>query len=118
MTEQGSYEDRFAGMARLAGVDGVERLRNAHVAVVGVGGVGSWTVEALARSGVRRLRLIDPDDVAISNFNRQLHAVDDAIGRPKVAVMAERVATIHPGCEVEALDETERGTGGFGHSGR
>lgn len=105
MTEQGSYEDRFAGMARLAGVDGVERLRNAHVAVVGVGGVGSWTVEALARSGVGALTLIDLDEVCLSNVNRQLHTLTSTVGQAKVEVLARRVAEIQPSCQVHAVQD-------------
>ena len=77
-------DPRFQGIARLYGDPAVERLGRAHVAVVGVGGVGSWTVEALARSGVGRLTLIDLDEVCISNTNRQLHALTDTVGRPKI----------------------------------
>ena len=99
------YGDRFGGMARLYGVAGLERLRRAHVAVVGVGGVGSWVVEALARSGVGALTLIDLDDVCITNTNRQLPAQADTVGRPKVTVLAERVAAISPGCVVTPVLE-------------
>lgn len=102
--EQG-YGERFSGVGRLYGRAGMERLSEAHVCVIGVGGVGSWTVEALARSGVGRLTLIDLDDVCVTNTNRQLHALDGAVGRPKVAVMAERVGRINPGCQVRAWDE-------------
>ena len=97
--------DRFGGLGRLYGYNALERLARAHVAVIGVGGVGSWTVEALARSGVGRLTLIDLDDVCITNTNRQLPAIEGAIGRPKVEVLAERVRQIHPGCVVHALTE-------------
>jgi len=93
---------RFAGVARLLGAEGLARLRQAHVCVVGVGGVGSWTVEALARSGVGRLTLVDGDKVDLSNTNRQLHAVDGEFGRPKVEVLAERVRRINPECAVMA----------------
>lgn len=96
---------RFAAVARLYGAAGYRVIRGLALGVVGLGGVGSWAAEALARSGVARLRLIDPDDVAPSNVNRQLHALDGSFGQPKVAVMAARVAAIHPGCVVEALDE-------------
>src|SRR5436190_22033201 len=99
------YEQRFGGIGRLYGRDALTRLRDAHVCVVGVGGVGSWTVEALARSGIGRLTLIDMDDVCITNVNRQLPAMDDQIGKPKVTVLAERVKLIHPGCHVEATAE-------------
>ena len=86
---------RFGGMARLYGQTALERLQRAHVMVVGIGGVGSWAVEALARSGVGRLTLIDLDEVCVSNINRQLHALNETVGRAKVEVMAERVRSIH-----------------------
>jgi tRNA A37 threonylcarbamoyladenosine dehydratase len=95
------FHQRFSGLARLYGADGLERLRAAHVCVIGVGGVGSWTVEALARSGLGGLTLIDLDDVCVTNVNRQLPAVDGTFGRPKIDVLAERVRLIHPGCRVE-----------------
>ena len=95
-----NHEARFGGILRLYGVDGQERLRRAHVCVVGIGGVGSWAVEALARSGIGKLTLVDLDDVCISNVNRQLHAVTGTFGKPKVEVMAERVRLINPDCEV------------------
>jgi tRNA A37 threonylcarbamoyladenosine dehydratase len=94
------YAQRFGGIGRLYGAAGLERLRNAHVAIVGVGGVGSWTVEALARSGVGAMTLIDLDDVCITNVNRQLPAHDGNIGRPKVDALADRVKLINPGCRV------------------
>jgi len=79
------------------------RLRQAHVCVIGLGGVGSWTVEALARSGLGELTLVDLDDVCISNVNRQVHALDGELGKPKVDVMARRVQAISPGCVVHPL---------------
>lgn len=91
---------RFGGIRRLYGTRAYERFRTAHVVVVGVGGVGSWTVEALARSGIGKLTLIDLDDVCVSNVNRQLHALDGTVGRPKVEVLAERCRAIQPGIEV------------------
>lgn len=99
------YLDRFGGVGRLFGRAALDRLHAAHVCVVGVGGVGSWTVEALARSGIGALTLIDLDDVCVTNVNRQLPALDGQIGRPKVAVLAERVRLISPGCRVEAVTE-------------
>lgn len=99
------YDQRFGGVARLVGRAGLERLRAAHVAIVGVGGVGSWVVEGLARSGVGALTLIDLDDVCVTNVNRQLPALEGAIGRPKVAVLAERVRLINPACRTEAVTE-------------
>jgi tRNA A37 threonylcarbamoyladenosine dehydratase len=94
--------DRFGGIQRLVGSTIVPSVSEAHVAVVGIGGVGSWTVEALARSGVGKLTLFDMDDVCITNSNRQIHALSDTIGRPKVEVMAERVTAINPRCQVAA----------------
>src|SRR5262245_30928422 len=98
-----SYQERFGGLARLFGKVGMERLGRAHVCVVGLGGVGSWAVEALARSGVGELTLIDLDDVCITNVNRQLHALDGELGKPKVDVLARRVQAINPDCKVHAL---------------
>src|SRR5580658_4551002 len=96
---------RFGGVARLYGAGGLQRLLQASVCVVGLGGVGSWAAEALARSGVGRITLVDLDDVCLSNVNRQLHALDGAIGRPKVEVMAERIRAINPACRVNAVAE-------------
>jgi tRNA threonylcarbamoyladenosine dehydratase len=98
-------ERRFGGVARIYGDAGLARLRSAHVAVIGLGGVGSWVVEALARSGVGRLTLIDLDHVSESNVNRQLHALDSTIGASKAAVMAARVADINPLCVVDAVED-------------
>lgn len=88
--------DRFAGIDRLYGAGAARRLSQCHVAVVGLGGVGSWAVEALARSAVGRLTLVDADDVCLSNTNRQLHALDGQYGRSKAAVLAERCRAINP----------------------
>jgi tRNA A37 threonylcarbamoyladenosine dehydratase len=99
------YLERFGGVGRLFGTDALARLHAAHVCVVGVGGVGSWTVEGLARSGVGALTLVDLDDVCVTNVNRQLPALDGQIGRPKVAVLAERVPLINPACRVETVAE-------------
>ncbi len=97
------FAQRFGGVARLYGRAGLERLRAAHVAVIGLGGVGAWTVEALVRSGVGALTLIDLDDVCITNVNRQLHALEGTIGRPKADVLAERVRLINPECAVRPI---------------
>lgn len=94
---------RFGGLARLYGASGLQRLLQAGVCVVGIGGVGSWAVESLARSAIGRLTLVDLDDVCVSNVNRQLHALEGAIGRPKVEVMAERIRAIHPTCQVRTI---------------
>ncbi len=98
-------ERRFDGLARLYGDAGYARLRAARVAVVGVGGVGSWAVEALARSGVAELTLIDLDHVAESNVNRQVQALGRTLGQAKVQALAERIADIHPGCLVHKVEE-------------
>jgi tRNA A37 threonylcarbamoyladenosine dehydratase len=99
------FEERFSGIQRLYGKAALESFRRAHVAVVGIGGVGTWAVEALARSGVGRLTLIDLDEVCVSNVNRQLHALDGQIGHSKAEAMAIRVRAINPECEVTALQE-------------
>jgi tRNA threonylcarbamoyladenosine dehydratase len=99
------HNARFGGIDRLFGTDGTQRLRGAHVCVVGIGGVGSWAVEALARSGIGQLTLVDMDDVCISNVNRQLHALTGEFGKPKVEVMAGRVRRIHPECQIHARQE-------------
>ena len=98
-------EIRFGGMRRLYGEDGMRRLFKAGVCVVGLGGVGSWAAEALARSGIGDITLVDLDDVCLSNVNRQLHALDGAIGQPKVGVMAERIRAINPACRARAVAE-------------
>ena len=99
------FDRRFGGIARLYGPEGLRALQAARVTVVGVGGVGSWSVEALARSALGHLRLIDPDHVVESNFNRQLPATEPAIGRAKVQVLEERVQAINPRCVVETVEE-------------
>jgi len=96
-------EQRFGGIARLYGRIGLERLAAAHVAVVGIGGVGSWVAEALARSGVGEISLFDLDDVCITNTNRQIQAVEGAVGKPKVDEMAARIHAINPACRVHAV---------------
>lgn len=97
------HEARFSAIARLYSAPGAERLRRAHVCVVGIGGVGSWAVEGLARSGIGRLTLVDLDDVCISNVNRQVPALTGEFGKPKVEVMARRVVAINPDCQVYPL---------------
>ncbi len=105
MSDRSVTDRRFGGLARLYGVSGAERIRAAHVVVVGVGGVGSWTVEALARSGVGRLTLIDLDNIAESNINRQIHALDDTLGMAKVEAMRQRIAHINPDCVVTCIED-------------
>ena len=92
------FETRFGGIARLYGKDGLARLRAAHVGVVGIGGVGTWAAEALARSGIGAITLVDLDEVCVTNINRQLHALTETVGRAKAEVMAERIRAINPDC--------------------
>lgn len=96
---------RFGGLSRLYGDIGASKIRQAHVAVVGVGGVGSWAVECLARSGVSSLTLIDLDHISESNVNRQLHALTDTLGKSKVLAMKERIALINPSCKVDLIED-------------
>ncbi len=105
VTADADLARRFGGLERLYGVAGAAAIRDSHVIVAGIGGVGSWAVEALARSGVGRLTLIDLDHVAESNINRQIHALDATVGQAKVEAMRDRIAQIHPSCQVLALDE-------------
>ena len=99
------FERRFGGVARLYGATALERFKNAHVCVVGVGGVGSWVVEALARSAIGRLTLIDLDNVAESNINRQIQATSETLGKAKVSALAERIAQINPYCKVREVED-------------
>jgi tRNA A37 threonylcarbamoyladenosine dehydratase len=99
------YLSRFGGLARLYGTAGLKKLHEAHVCVIGVGGVGSWTVEGLARSGIGAITMIDLDDVCVTNVNRQLPALDGQIGRAKVDVLAERMRLINPGCDLTVHTE-------------
>ena len=98
-------ERRFGGLARLYGAAGAQRIRQAHIVVVGLGGVGSWAAEAAARSGVARLTLVDLDHIAESNINRQVHALDNTLGMAKVQAMRERIAHINPDCTVDCIEE-------------
>lgn len=101
----GDNERRFGGVGRLYGEVAAQHLRSAHAVVVGIGGVGSWSAEALARTGVGRITLIDLDMVAESNTNRQIHALDDIWGKAKVVAMAERIRAINPGCQVLCIED-------------
>lgn len=105
MSVETDLERRFGALDRLYGVVAARKIRAAHVVVVGIGGVGSWSAEALARSGVGRLTLIDLDHVAESNINRQVHALQTTLGQAKVQAMRERIALIHPGCAVNCIEE-------------
>ena len=97
------FDLRFGGIARLYGQAGLARLQAARVCILGIGGVGAWAAEALARSGVGALTLVDLDDICVTNINRQLHALTHTVGRAKVEVMAERLLAINPDCRVTAL---------------
>jgi tRNA A37 threonylcarbamoyladenosine dehydratase len=99
------FERRFGGIRRLYGAQALEQFRQAHVCVLGIGGVGSWAAEALARSAIGQLTLIDMDHVAESNINRQLHALNSTLGMAKVQVMLERIGQINPECTVHAIEE-------------
>ena len=104
-SDTADLERRFGGLRRLYGDVGYTRLRQARVAVVGLGGVGSWTVEALARSGVALLVLIDLDQVAESNINRQVQALGSTLGQAKTAALRQRIHDIHPGCAVHEVED-------------
>lgn len=103
--EPADLDRRFGALSRLYGPEAPSRIRNAHVAVAGLGGVGSWTVEALARCGVGALTLIDLDHIAESNVNRQIHALSSTLGQSKVEAMAERVMAINPECRITRVDD-------------
>ncbi len=105
LDEEADLQRRFGGLERLYGVLGAALIREAHVAVVGVGGVGSWAAEALARSGVGEITLIDLDHVAESNINRQVHALTDTVGQAKVQAMRHRIGLIHPRCTVHGVED-------------
>ncbi len=104
-TSNADLARRFGGIARLYGEDALARFQSAHVCIVGVGGVGSWVVEALARSGIGHLTLIDLDNVCESNVNRQLPALDPNFGMAKVSALAERVRAINPSCQVNEIED-------------
>ena len=99
------YRQRFGGIERLYGREAAAWIRAMRVCVIGVGGVGSWAVEALARSGVGGLLLIDYDEIAVTNINRQIHALDSVIGMKKTRVLSERVMEINPYCRVDVIDD-------------
>jgi tRNA A37 threonylcarbamoyladenosine dehydratase len=103
--DEADLERRFGGLRRLYGDGAYERVRGLRLAVVGLGGVGSWAAEALARSGVRGLVLVDMDHVAESNVNRQVQALGRTLGQHKGEALRDRIADIHPGCDVQVVDE-------------
>ncbi|MBK4733277.1 tRNA cyclic N6-threonylcarbamoyladenosine(37) synthase TcdA [Noviherbaspirillum pedocola] len=99
------FDRRFGGIARLYGAAALDRFRHARVCVIGVGGVGSWVAEALARSAIGHITMIDLDNVAESNINRQLHALTDTLGQAKVSALADRIAQINPYCQVTQIED-------------
>lgn len=103
MTED--YRQRFGGIERLYGTQAVDWIRDMRVCVIGLGGVGSWAAEALARSGVEQLLLIDYDDVALSNINRQVHALSSCVGQKKIQVLKRRVSDINPDCRIQLIED-------------
>ncbi|MGD8108431.1 tRNA cyclic N6-threonylcarbamoyladenosine(37) synthase TcdA [Pantoea sp. FN0302] len=100
-----AWRQRFGGTARLYGQDALQLFADAHVCVIGIGGVGSWAAEALARTGIGAITLIDMDDVCITNTNRQIHALQGNVGKAKTEVMAERILAINPECTVHCVDD-------------
>lgn len=105
MTRIDNYEQRFGGIGRLYTPEGLAKLRQSHICVIGIGGVGSWTVEALARSGIGKITMIDMDDICVTNINRQIHAMTGEIGKLKTEAMQERINKINPECQVEIIDD-------------
>ena len=105
MADAADFERRFAGVSRLYGAAGLAKFQVAHVCVIGIGGVGSWAVEALARNAVGTITLIDLDNIAESNVNRQIHAQDGNFGKAKVTAMAERIVAINPAAKVHEIED-------------
>ena len=105
MNDHTNTEDSFNGINRLFGKDAFDILKNSHICVIGLGGVGSWVVEALARTGLGKLTLIDYDEIASSNINRQLHALHSTIGMKKTTAMRDRVIDINPDCICNIIDD-------------
>lgn len=100
-----NYEQRFGGIGRLYGKVALQKLSQAHVCVIGIGGVGFWIVEALARTGVGQISMIDMDDICVTNINRQIHALSGSVGQLKTEVMKQRVMLINPQCKVNIIDD-------------
>lgn len=100
-----NYEQRFGGIGRLYTPEGLEKLRRSHICVIGIGGVGSWAVEALARSGIGKITMIDMDDICVTNINRQIHAMSGTVAQLKTEAMKERIERINPECVVEIIDD-------------
>ena len=105
MSRVDNYEQRFGGIGRLYTPEGLAKLRQSHVCVIGIGGVGSWAVEALARTGIGKITMIDIDDICVTNINRQIHAMTGTVAQLKTEAMKERVERINPECVVEIIDD-------------
>ncbi|EIG26224.1 tRNA cyclic N6-threonylcarbamoyladenosine(37) synthase TcdA [Haemophilus paraphrohaemolyticus] len=105
MSRVDNYEQRFGGIGRLYTPEGLSKLRQAHVCVIGIGGVGSWAVEALARTGIGKITMIDMDDICVTNINRQIHAMTGTVAQLKTESMKERVERINPECVIEIIDD-------------
>jgi len=105
MINMTDYSLRFGGIARLYGKHGATILQQAHFCVIGIGGVGSWVAEALARNGVGHITLIDLDDICVTNINRQIHALTNTVGESKVDIMSERIKQINPDCQVHTIED-------------
>ncbi|WGE51092.1 tRNA cyclic N6-threonylcarbamoyladenosine(37) synthase TcdA [Actinobacillus equuli subsp. haemolyticus] len=105
MTRIDNYEQRFGGIGRLYTPEGLAKLRQAHICVIGIGGVGSWAVEALARSGIGKITMIDMDDICVTNINRQIHAMTGTVAQLKTEAMKERIERINPECVVKIIDD-------------
>ncbi|WGE63517.1 tRNA cyclic N6-threonylcarbamoyladenosine(37) synthase TcdA [Actinobacillus equuli subsp. haemolyticus] len=105
MTRIDNYEQRFGGIGRLYTPEGLAKLRQVHICVIGIGGVGSWAVEALARSGIGKITMIDMDDICVTNINRQIHAMTGTVAQLKTEAMKERIERINPECVVEIIDD-------------
>ncbi|ASU16221.1 tRNA cyclic N6-threonylcarbamoyladenosine(37) synthase TcdA [Actinobacillus pleuropneumoniae] len=105
MARVDNYEQRFGGIGRLYTPEGLAKLRQSHICVIGIGGVGSWAVEALARSGIGKITMIDMDDICVTNINRQIHAMTGTIAQLKTEAMKERIERINPECVVEIIDD-------------
>ncbi|VAW63426.1 HesA/MoeB/ThiF family protein =_ sulfur transfer pathway protein CsdL [hydrothermal vent metagenome] len=99
------YNNRFGGIARLYGQQGYNIIRQSHICVIGIGGVGSWAAESLARTGIGQITLIDHDDIAASNINRQIHSLSNTIDQSKVEAMAQRILQINPDCQLNIIDD-------------
>ena len=105
MARVDNFEQRFGGIGRLYTPEGLAKLRQSHICVIGIGGVGSWAVEALARSGIGKITMIDMDDICVTNINRQIHALTSTVATLKSEAMKTRIAEINPECQVEIIDD-------------